>query len=426
MKFRYALIFLMGMAPFITSGQEITNPLPRGHYIVVAAFTSAQSDYAQRYANSINKDGNHAKFGFDEGRKFYYVYLDYYSDFDQSIDEMLKVRKAGGFPQAWVRVMKNGASPETSPVAKQPEPKKEKMVMDAKPVEQSKPIAQVQEPKPVPQPVVPVTKTPEPESTVSSGQVTIEVIENPTPKPVYRPQVLKSTPVFLSLFNPTNNNPVDGQIEVVDTDRAKLLTKVKGNDYVTLPDPKSNSGNLTLISDSFGFRKVQHQINYKSTEADTLQPYVALMGNYYMIKFDMIKLQPGDISTLYNVYFYNDAAVMLPESKYELNKLLQLMQQNPDYKIMLHGHTNGRAGGKVITMGPSKNYFELVPDVKKGIGTAKDLSRDRAEVIRDWLIDNGISADRMEVKAWGGTRMIHDQNSAQARKNVRVEVEVLK
>ena len=59
------------------------------------------------------------------------------------------------------------------------------------------------------------------------------------------------------------------------------------------------------------------------------------------------------------------------------------------------------------------------------MGTAKDLSRGRAEVIRDFLVSNGVNASRMEIKAWGGKRPIYDKNSANAKKNVRVEVEIL-
>jgi hypothetical protein len=54
---------------------------------------------------------------------------------------------------------------------------------------------------------------------------------------------------------------------------------------------------------------------------------------------------------------------MLPESKYELNRLLEFMNSSDRYKIMLHGHTNGNARGKIVTMGPSQNFFELTNDV---------------------------------------------------------------
>jgi outer membrane protein OmpA-like peptidoglycan-associated protein len=138
----------------------------------------------------------------------------------------------------------------------------------------------------------------------------------------------------------------------------------------------------------------------------------------------LIRLHKGDIATLYNVYFYNDAAVMLPESQYELNNLLAMMQEKP-YNIVLHGHTNGNASGKIITMGPDKNFFSLSGDVKEGFGSSKELSRERAQTIKEWLVVNGIAADRIEIKGWGGGRMIHDKHSVNAKKNVRVDVEVV-
>jgi outer membrane protein OmpA-like peptidoglycan-associated protein len=52
------------------------------------------------------------------------------------------------------------------------------------------------------------------------------------------------------------------------------------------------------------------------------------------------------------------------------------------------------------------------------------LSGARAQVIKDWLVSQGVATDRIEVKAWGGSRMLHDKNSQNARRNVRVEVEV--
>ncbi|MDZ7650412.1 MAG: hypothetical protein U5K54_26535 [Cytophagales bacterium] len=37
--------------------------------------------------------------------------MDYYTDFDESIEQMLKTRKDGGFTDAWVRIMKEGYTP---------------------------------------------------------------------------------------------------------------------------------------------------------------------------------------------------------------------------------------------------------------------------------------------------------------------------
>lgn len=394
----------------ISIAQDQGDQLPPGYYIVVAAYRKGQEDYAKRYINSINKEGRHSKYGYDSGRKFYYVYLDYYKDFNESIHEMLETRKAGGFDMAWVRIMKDGLvnQPEgvetpATIVGSVTEAPKE-LIVEMPVVEQkTEAVAAVEEVK---EPVV-----------VASSKPKIDSVQGP--------KNLNKTPVFLKLYNATNNRVIEGDIQIIDAERSRPIRKVKANDYLTLPDPGTKSGKLTLLCDVFGYRKVQHEIHYKDTEADTAQASIDLIGNYYLVKFDLIRIHRGDISTLYNVYFYNDAAIMLPESKYELNSLLGMLNENQKYKIVLHGHTNGNAAGKLLTMGESKNFFEISPDVKKGVGTARDLSRERAEVIREWLIAQGISGDRMEVKAWGGKRMVHDKNSEHARKNVRVEVEVV-
>jgi outer membrane protein OmpA-like peptidoglycan-associated protein len=148
------------------------------------------------------------------------------------------------------------------------------------------------------------------------------------------------------------------------------------------------------------------------------------MGTTLAVKFDMIRYHRGDITTLYHVYFFNDAAIMLPESKYELTSLVEMMKENPNYRIRLHGHTNGNYHGKILQLGPDKNFFSL-DGAKQTLGSAKDLSFQRAETIKEYLVVNGIDASRVEIKAWGGKRPIYDRHSANAKKNVRVEVEIL-
>ncbi len=394
--------FLILMASVQTFAQTDSKNLPNGNYLVVAAFSPAHEDFAIRLSASLNKEGHHTAYGFEAARKFWYVYFDQITALDDCISECKKIQKDERFSDAWVHIVTDAPNSK-SPIVATPET-----------VEQKKEpaIIIIKE-----EPVVTEEKKVEP--------VVTDVVENPVAAPVYLPQTLKNTPVFLSLFNTTTNEVMDGEVEVVNTETAKLIARVKGNTYITLPNPGTKSGNLSLINDTFGYRKEQLEINFKETERDTLRPYVVLVGNFYMINFGLTKVQKGDISTLYNVYFLNDAAIMLPESKYQLNSLLQMMTENPKMKIVLHGHTNGGGRGKIIYMGPSKNFFAVTSDVINGSGSAKELSKARAETIRQWLISQGISEDRITVKGWGGTRMIHDKNSTFARKNIRVDVEVV-
>ena len=43
-----------------------------------------------------------------------------------------------------------------------------------------------------------------------------------------------------------------------------------------------------------------------------------------------------------------------------------------------------------------------------------------------WLLEQGIDKKRMELKGWGGKKMIYGKTDKLAGRNVRVEIEILK
>jgi outer membrane protein OmpA-like peptidoglycan-associated protein len=341
-------------------------------------------------------------------RKMYFVYVDSYGDLKSALKAMQRVRK-GKFPDAWVRVVP-GVVSQASPISSTSVP-----VSEEASTEQIQPVVAQRES------ATPANSRETSNDTLASAEP--EITDNEEIKQFSR-MTLGNTEVFLSLFDARNHRIVSGDVNVIDTERSKSLTKVKGNEYLLLPDPKSKSGQLTLICEAFGYRKVQQEINYPLPLADTIKPFIDLMGTTIVINFDLVRYHKGDIATLYNVYFYNDAALMLPESKFELNSLLTMLQENPNYRIRLHGHTNGNYHGRIMTAGPDNNLFSL-DGAKNSTGSAKDLSRLRAEAIREYLVGNGIAGDRVEIKAWGGKRPLYDRHSVNAKRNVRVEVEIL-
>jgi outer membrane protein OmpA-like peptidoglycan-associated protein len=58
------------------------------------------------------------------------------------------------------------------------------------------------------------------------------------------------------------------------------------------------------------------------------------------------------------------------------------------------------------------------------MGSAQKLSLYRAETIEHYLLKQGIDQSRIEIKGWGGKKMLYGKHSAQAKQNVRVEVEI--
>lgn len=395
-------LFLFTTSFLVTQSKELTP----GYYVVVAAYAPSRESMAQKYVEELRKQGTTAEYGYNTSKKLFFVYLKYFTSLKESLLYMTATRKQGKFKDAWVRVV-----PGYIPALQTTPPPAEVKPQEAMPANGNEQNQQNNN-------NITPTETPE-----AAATDTIEVTDNP-PIVQYDPMTLGNTEVFLSLYNARNNRIVDGYVQVVDTERSKVLTRVKGNEYLLLPDPKSKSGQLTLICEAFGYRKIQQEINYPLPLGDTVKPYIDLMGTTLVVNFDLVRYHKGDITTLYNVYFFNDAAIMRPESAYELNSLLQLLQENPRYRIRLHGHTNGNYHGKMITMGPDKNFFSL-DGSKSGIGSAKDLSYNRAAIIKEYLVSKGIADSRVELKAWGGKRPIYDKRGPNAQKNVRVEVEIL-
>jgi outer membrane protein OmpA-like peptidoglycan-associated protein len=210
------------------------------------------------------------------------------------------------------------------------------------------------------------------------------------------------------------------EITVIEPKSQRKEYVLKGNENVTIK-AINQTGDMRFECDRVGYRKIIQTINFKQP---TSLDGVTVKNNQIIIPFELVRLKKGDHTILYNVFFYKDAAIMRPESKFDLDGLLAMMNENPKYKIRIHGHTNGNAAGKIMEVGEKGDFFSL-SGAKEGGGSAKKLSLKRAEAIREYLVGQGVDRARMITKAWGGKKPIYDKLHTQASANVRVEVEVL-
>jgi len=381
----------LAIVPLQIHAQQ-AQPLPNGYFVVVSTFKDSQSREARSYSELLNKRGFTSTFGIEASKHYVYVYLASfgYDQFAQSVDRMKAARAKDGFPTAWVLKIKDG-----------------KEIKEGESVEESNPKV--------------VAKSP-----VSDEQSLVtEYIPNPTPKPIFKPQHLGNTPIFLSVIKKNNKKVLDGTVKILDVESKKVLGTVNANAYFEIPDPKSKSGDITLVASAFGFNDATQQMNYKQTERDTVNEDVTLFGNFFMLTFEMERMTSGAKTTLTGVSFFNDAAIMVPASRNQLDDLLDMLNENLKMKIRLEGHTNSNSRGNIVSVGPSKNYFALTKDRITTSGSAKSLSEARAEVIKAWLVDQGVAADRIETVGWGGSKPIYDSKSNLARKNSRVELVVV-
>lgn len=96
---------------------------------------------------------------------------------------------------------------------------------------------------------------------------------------------------------------------------------------------------------------------------------------------------------LKNVFFETNKADLRKESRTELNKLRLLLTENPTMKIEISGHTDN-------------------------VGSDADnlsLSEKRAKAVRDFLVQNGISAERLTYKGYGKTQPIDSNDTETGR-----------
>jgi outer membrane protein OmpA-like peptidoglycan-associated protein len=377
------------------------------NYVVIGAF-SKQSN-AIRFTDHAQKDLKmNAKFEMNVRRNLYYVYVLSTDDLALAVQEARRLRTESEFTDTWVyRGSFDGSGPEPVVITPEEEPKVEEVKTESVTTTES----------PVTEPAA-TTDAPKTDSTA----VMAETTEVPIETSAAPDDTKEGTKFLFKISRATDLKRIRGDVDVIDVDRSRKIGTYKGNLAVKVASPQNKSGKMSLVCEVFGYRKVQREVNYNDPEVGT--DIIRDATGSIVVPFDLERLKKGDIAVMYNVYFFKDAAVMRPESRYEVNSLLDMLNENTKYKITIHGHTNGNAAGKIIAMNKDTQNFFSLTDTKEGFGTAKELSEQRAQVIRDYLVNNGIDPKRMEIKAWGGKKPIHDKMSQRAHENVRVEIEI--
>ena len=122
---------------------------------------------------------------------------------------------------------------------------------------------------------------------------------------------------LFKVFRATDSTSVDGDVDAIDTEKTQKIGTYKANVPVSLP--KNNLKAVSFVCEVFGYRKIQRDIDYNNPEGDGISKEE---NGAVVVPFELMRLQKGDIAVMYNVYFFKDAAIMRPESRYEVSSLL--------------------------------------------------------------------------------------------------------
>jgi outer membrane protein OmpA-like peptidoglycan-associated protein len=185
------------------------------------------------------------------------------------------------------------------------------------------------------------------------------------------------------------------KILVEDLNTGELIANSESNSktgkYVTVL-PSGRDYGVTVSEDGYFFYsqnfRIEKKLEYEEIEKDILlQP-----------------IEKGTKAVLNNIFFETGKADLSPESRLDLDKVVDMMNKSPDMTMEIGGHTD-HVGSETSNM---------------------KLSLDRANSVKDYLVEAGITADRLEVNGYGESNPIANNGTAKGRAaNRRTEFMVL-
>ncbi|TDE13888.1 OmpA family protein [Dyadobacter psychrotolerans] len=243
-------------------------------------------------------------------------------------------------------------------------------------------------------------------------------IKNPAKKALNKANVTTKTPVPAKKALPAKKETVvPEKPDAVKKEEEEMIVMVKGTVYnARTKEPVSarisyvEKGDTLQVSSSSGNYRIGIDAKEKYELRVAAKGYYGTgaeitaldsAGKINLTKdFYLIPLAVGETISLPNIYFETSQFTLLPESAAELNQLVQMMKNNPEIGIRIEGHTDN------------------VGDADKNI----ELSRKRAQSVKEFLTKKGIDEKRIEAKGYGATRpLVKSGSEEERRKNRRVE-----
>ena len=112
----------------------------------------------------------------------------------------------------------------------------------------------------------------------------------------------------------------------------------------------------------------------------------------------------GQTIRLTHLIFEQGKSIIDPASFDELDEVAQMLKDHTKLVIQLEGHTDNQGS-------MSKNM---------------ELSQERVDEVKKYLVEKGVKKDRVKTKAFGGTKPLSNEKTVEARNlNRRVEIRIL-
>lgn len=204
-------------------------------------------------------------------------------------------------------------------------------------------------------------------------------------------QALATTTLAGTLLNSETGDPFRGIVSVIDLDKRIEVEPKFTRDDGSFDFELIDNTNYLLIVQGDEFFRVEQMIYLNG---DTQLDIEAKPIKNRKWKFNSIE-------------FEENSSNILDTMKQDLSKVIKFMVDNPEYKLIITGHT----------------------DLKGNAEANQRLSQERANSIRDYiLVGSGIKAVRVESYGLGSSSPIYEVelDEAQRKINRRVEFQIVK
>lgn len=213
---------------------------------------------------------------------------------------------------------------------------------------------------------------------------------------------VEARPVVTACMKGTITNAKTGEKIAADIKVIELATgnvvantssdKTDGQYIVSLP--ANNNYALHVTADGFLFHSQNE--NWEQTSTADWQPR--------QVDIALHPIEAGERIALRNVFFETGRYQLLDNSRTELDKVVELMKNNPSLRIELGGHTD--------------NVGQPADNMK--------LSQQRAKAVYEYLVSKGIEASRLTFKGYGDTMPVATNDTDEGRAtNRRTELKIL-
>ncbi len=192
-----------------------------------------------------------------------------------------------------------------------------------------------------------------------------------------------------------SSEPLSAKVEIINLEDGTVINTINsakedGSFLLTLPIGKDYAFNCTkegylVYSDHFSLKEAKHK-----------EPYD--------LKIGLNPEKTGASFVLKNIFFETGSYKLLSQSFIELDKLLALLQENPNTKLEIIGHTDN--------VGDDQNNL--------------NLSTNRAKSVYEYIVDKGIVPNRLKYAGKGETEPLTTNDTEEGRaQNRRTEFKII-